>query len=393
MRSVYLDHNATTPLRSEVREHLLAELDELRGNPSSVHAAGRRARAVVDRARERAAAALGVAEEECVFTSGGTEANNMVLFGSLRPHGPPAGLVTSAIEHPSILEPAALLESAGHTVRRIAPDGEGRVDMQAVLEAATDPACRLVSIMAANNEVGSCARLGELSEGLRSAADPTRVRLHTDATQALGRLPIDLAGWGVDLATFSAHKVGGPLGVGLLVRRRGVPLAPVLAGGGQEGGLRAGTENAPALSAAALAVELAVTEQASYRERVGKLAASLWENLSRALPGARLIGPPIDASERLPNTLAVLLPGAGQQLLVARLDLEGIAVSAGSACASGSIEPSHVLTAMGLEEEDARATLRLSLGRETSPQEARRAVEILRRTAATLPLAEGRREK
>ncbi len=393
MRSVYLDHNATTPLRSEVREHLLAELDELRGNPSSVHAAGRRARAVVDRARERAAAALGVAEEECVFTSGGTEANNMVLFGSLRPHGPPAGLVTSAIEHPSILEPAALLESAGHAVRRIAPDGEGRVDMQAVLEAATDPACRLVSIMAANNEVGSCARLGELSEGLRSAADPTRVRLHTDATQALGRLPIDLAGWGVDLATFSAHKVGGPLGVGLLVRRRGVPLAPVLAGGGQEGGLRAGTENAPALSAAALAVELAVTEQASYRERVGKLAASLWENLSRALPGARLIGPPIDASERLPNTLAVLLPGAGQQLLVARLDLEGIAVSAGSACASGSIEPSHVLTAMGLEEEDARATLRLSLGRETSPQEARRAVEILRRTAATLSLAEGRREK
>ncbi len=393
MRSVYLDHNATTPLRSEVREHLLAELDELRGNPSSVHAAGRRARAVVDRARERAAAALGVAEEECVFTSGGTEANNMVLFGSLRPHGPPAGLVTSAIEHPSILEPAALLESAGHTVRRIAPDGEGRVDMQAVLEAATDPACRLVSIMAANNEVGSCARLGELSEGLRSAADPARVRLHTDATQALGRLPIDLAGWGVDLATFSAHKVGGPLGVGLLVRRRGVPLAPVLAGGGQEGGLRAGTENAPALSAAALAVELAVTEQASYRERVGKLAASLWENLSRALPGARLIGPPIDASERLPNTLAVLLPGAGQQLLVARLDLEGIAVSAGSACASGSIEPSHVLTAMGLEEEDARATLRLSLGRETSPQEARRAVEILRRTAATLSLAEGRREK
>lgn len=393
MRSVYLDHNATTPLRSEVREHLLAELDELGGNPSSVHAAGRRARAVVDRARERVAAALGVAEEECVFTSGGTEANNMVLYGSLRPHGPPAGLVTSAIEHPSILEPAALLESAGHAVRRIAPDGEGRVDMQAVLEAATDPACRLVSIMAANNEVGSCARLGELGEGLRSATGPARVRLHTDATQALGRLPIDLTGWGVDLATFSAHKVGGPLGVGLLVRRRGVPLAPVLAGGGQEGGLRAGTENAPALSAAALAVELAVTEQASYRERVGKLAASLWENLSRALPGARLIGPPIDASDRLPNTLAVLLPGAGQQLLVARLDLEGIAVSAGSACASGAIEPSHVLTAMGLEEEDARATLRLSLGRETSQQEARCAVEILRRTAATPSLAEGRGEK
>ncbi|MDP6408095.1 MAG: cysteine desulfurase family protein [Planctomycetota bacterium] len=379
---VYLDHNATTPLRSEVRERLLAELDALGGNPSSVHSAGRRARAVVDAARARVAAALGVAEQECVFTSGGTEANNLALFGALRRHAPPAGLVTSAIEHSSVLEPAAQLEQEGFAVCRIAPDREGRLAAQAVLEAAADPACRLVSIMAANNEVGSTAPLGEIGAGLRAATGGHRPLLHTDASQALGRLPVDLAGWGVDLASFSAHKIGGPLGVGLLVRRRGAPLAPLLAGGGQEAGLRAGTENAPALSAAALAVELAVNDLDTYRERVGKQTAALWALLAEAVPGTRLLGPAINAPDRLPNTLAVLLPGARRQLLVARLDLEGVAVSAGSACASGSIEPSHVLTAMGCTEDEARGALRISLGRETSPEQTRRAVDILRRTAA-----------
>ncbi|MDP6538036.1 MAG: cysteine desulfurase family protein [Planctomycetota bacterium] len=392
MGPVYLDHNATTPMRREVRELLAAELDALGGNPSSVHAAGRRARAVVDGARERVAAALGVGEEECVFTSGGTEANNLALFGALRLQAPPALLVAGATEHSSVLEPARRLELEGFALRLVAPDSLGRIEAPALLAAAAEPTCRLVSVMAANNEVGSAAPVAELGAGLRALPGDRRPLLHTDATQALGRLPVDLASWGVDLASFSAHKIGGPLGVGLLVRRRGTPLAPMIMGGAQEGGLRAGTENAPALAAAALAVELAVREQPAFRTRVGAVAAKLWALLAEAIPGTRLLGPPIDAPDRLPNTLAVLLPDARPRMLVARLDLEGVAASAGSACASGSIEPSHVLLAMGCSPEQARGALRLSLGRETSPQDARHAVETLRRTWRGLAAARDDRE-
>ena len=380
MTRVHLDHNATTRLRPEVRELFRATLDELEGNPSSLHAAGRHARHRLDEARERAAAALGVGEDEVVFTSGGTEANNLAVLGAVRAAGSKAGLVTSAVEHSSVLGPAERLEREGRPWRRAEVDEEGRVSPERVAELAGGLDAALVSIMVANNEVGVVQPMTEIAERLRgSGAHPL---VHTDAVQALGRLDLPLGDWGVHLATFSAHKVGGPVGIGLLYRRRGTPLEPILYGGEQEGGLRPGTENVAGAVAASVALELAVRERDDFAERIGSLARALWEDLLAAVPAARLLGPPMDGKHRLPGTLNVLLPGVDGKVLVTRLDLEGLEVSAGSACASGSLEPSHVLLAMGLGRELARAGLRISIGRETTLIDVRQAVETLRRTAS-----------
>jgi len=373
MTRVHLDHNATTPLRPEAREALLGALDELQGNPSSVHAAGRAARAQLDVARERVAGALGVLEDDVIFTSGGTEANNLALLGALR-HRPGAALVLPSTEHSSVLEPAARLEEEGHPVRRVPVDPAGRVDPEAVVAEAQGAA--LVSLAAANNEVGTLGPLARVAGAL--AEQPQRSLLHTDAVQALGRVPLDLDG--VDLASFSAHKVGGPVGVGVLVRRTRQTLVPNVWGGGQEQGLRPGTENVSAIVAAAVAIEAAVAEQETFAARATKQVMNLWEGLKGAFPEARLLGPPLDAHDRLANTINVLLPAVDGRVLVTRLDLAGLEASAGSACASGSLEPSHVLLAMGLDEERARAGLRLSVGRTTNEEDVRNAVEILRRT-------------
>lgn len=381
---VYLDHNATSPMRPEVRELLLTGLDAGWGNPSSVHAAGRRGRARIDEARERTAAALGVHEDSVVFTSGGTEANNLALFGVLRAAGAGAGLVTSQAEHPSVLEAAQALAREGHPVAFVAVDESARPDLDALERHSQEPGCRLVSVMAANNEVGTVTDLAGFAARLGRGAREKRRLLHVDAVQALGRLPLELDEWGADLASFSAHKVGGPVGVGVLVRRTGLALAPLLYGGGQEGGLRAGTENPAAIAAGALAIELAVNEQAAAAERWNELASRFWSRLHHAQPDTVLLGPPFGSRERLPNTLNVRVPGVDGRAFVARLDLEGLEVSAGSACASGSLEPSHVLLAMGLDEADARAGLRMSFGRSSTTQDADDAVEILSRTVESL---------
>ncbi len=373
---VYLDHNSTTPMRPEVQDLVAALAAEGFGNPSSTHAAGRRARDVVDRAREQVANALGIAESEVVFTSGGTESNNLALSGTLRHRGPAAGLVTTAIEHSSVLAAAAALERSGHPVERVAVDAEGRIDVDELTARAGAPGVRLVSVQAANNEVGSVAPLGRVAAAVRSGAADAPL-LHTDAVQALGRRPLDLAGWGIDLASFSAHKVGGPVGVGVLCVRRPGAVQPELFGGEQEHGLRPGTENAVGVAGAALAIELAVRELAAYADRVGRLAHTLWMELASRLQAARLLGPPISSDDRLANTLNVMLPDCDGRVLVTRLDLEGLEVSAGSACASGSLEPSHVLLAMGLDENAARSGLRISLGRTTTEEECARAVDVL----------------
>lgn len=380
MKPVHLDHNATTPMRPEVRERLLEVLDSGASNPSSLHGSGRRARQIIDEARERTAAALGVDEDEVLFTPGGTEANNLALFGSLPPGSP---LVTSAVEHSSVLEPARRLAEGGHAWRCADVDTAGLINPERVAALAlADPEARagLVSVMAANNEVGMVQPLQEL--GLRLRQGPGSPPLfHTDAVQALGRVDLRLHAWGVDLASFSAHKLGGPLGVGVLFRRAGVSLRPLLFGGGQEQGLRPGTENVPAIAAASLAFELAVQEREAFAERASRLARGLWRDLSEVLPGARLVGPPIDsAGERLPGTLNIVLPELDGKVLVTRLDLAGLEASAGSACASGSLEPSHVLRAMGFTEEHARAGLRLSVGRDTTLEDTQQAVDILRKT-------------
>jgi cysteine desulfurase len=379
VKRVHLDHNATTPLRAEARALLLERLDALGGNPSALHRAGRIARQWLDEAREQVAGALGVDEDEVVFTSGGTESNNLALCGALGAAAAGRGLATSAAEHASVLGPAARLAATGRPVVRVGVDPQARPDLAALGAAARTGTVALVSVTAANNEVGTLTDLAALADAL-DVLGPARPLLHTDAVQALGRVPVDLAAWRADLASFSAHKVGGPLGVGVLVRRRGVELAPLLTGGGQEAGVRPGTENVPAVCAAALAIELAVREQTDYAERVAALGAVFWEQVQLVRPDASLLGPPLGTRERLPNTLNVSLPDVDGRVLVARLDLEGLEVAAGSACASGSLEPSHVLRAMGLDDERARAGLRVSLGRTTTLADVRAAVDILRRT-------------
>ena len=382
-RRVYLDHNATAPLRPEAREVLIDTLDRVGGNPSSVHGSGRAARQVVDEARERVAAALGVHEDEVLFTSGGTESNNLAIRGCLHALGrsspQPPGMVTTRIEHPSVLAPAEDMAREGHPLALAGVDARGVVEEDRLLELAGRAGTGLVSIGAANNEVGSVAKLGPLVERLAGLSEPPRV--HTDAVQALGRLELDLHGWGVDLASFSAHKVGGPVGVGVLYRRKGVSLEAVASGGAQEDGLRPGTESAAALAAAAVAIELAVGEREEFARRLSELAHELWSGLRQACPQARIAGPAIDDPDRLPGTMNVLLGQFDGKVLVTRLDLDGLEVSAGSACASGSLEPSHVLTAMGFDEDHARAGLRLSLGRTTTLEDVQRAVDILRTTA------------
>lgn len=384
MKRIYLDHNATTPMRPEVRELYLRTLGEPLGNPSSLHLSGRRARQRLDEARERCAAALGVHEDEVVFTSGGSEANNLAIAGALRAlraaRGAPPGLLVSAIEHSSVLECARGLAREGHPLELIDVDTQGMVETERVIRLAAARAPGLISLQSANNEIGCCPPVAEIAARLAGWTTAPPPILHTDAVQALGRIPLDLTG--VQLATFSAHKLGGPLGVGVLVRRAGVPLEPLARGGEQEAGLRPGTENVPAIVAAALALELAVAERASLAARLRELAGRLWAGIAEALPGARLLGPPLEAPHHLPGTLNVLLPGVDGKVLVTRLDLEGLEASAGSACASGSLEPSHVLRALGLSEEEARAGLRLTLGRASGAQDVDGAVEILRRIAS-----------
>ncbi|MCP3915406.1 MAG: cysteine desulfurase [bacterium] len=381
MKRVYLDHNATTPIRPEVRERLLATLDAVEGNPSSVHAAGRWARQILDEAREEVASALGVTEDEVIFTSGGTEANNLALFGILRASGRAAGaggLVTTAVEHAAVLDPAAVLEQQGFSVTRVGVDPECRVDVDAIVNAAEGAA--LVSVMAAGNEVGVINPIETLARSLEERYGANRPRLHVDAVQALGRVPVALRARGIDAASFSAHKIGGPTGCGVLFRAAGTRIDGLMFGGGQEIELRPGTENVPAAAASALAVRLAVEEQREYAQRVSELANLLWDELRTALPDACLLGPALDASDRLPNTLNVAIPGIDGRVLVTRLDLAGLEVSAGSACASGSLEPSHVLRAMGMSEEAARSGLRLSLGRTTTRDDVHIAVDIMSRT-------------
>lgn len=375
MDRIYLDHNATAPLRPEARDAWLEVADQLGGNPSSLHDAGRRARHVIDEARERVAGALGVAEDTVVFTSGGTESNNTALFGILR-RNPGGGLLTTSIEHSSVMEVADALRDQGIDVAHLPVDRHGAIDPEAVRSRVAERAPRLVSVAAANGEVGSLAPMEELSECLGTG--PERPVFHTDAVQALGRIPVRPRDWGVDLASFSAHKVGGPVGVGILYWKSGTPLQPCLYGGGQEGGLRPGTEDAAGIAAASVAIELAVQEQPTYHRHTSELSAYFWSELVALLPTVEAVGPDVASTDRLPNTVNVRLPGTDGKVLVTQLDLEGLQVSAGSACASGSLEPSHVLLAMGMRDDDARSGLRVSFGRNNTRDDCKRAVEILR---------------
>jgi cysteine desulfurase len=350
VRPAYFDHNATTPLAPTVREAMLPFLDGQFGNPSSRHEFGREARRAVDAAREAVAAAVGAHPTEVIFTGGGTEANNLALKGAadaLRP----GLLALGAIEHPSVLEPARQLARRGWQIEYLPVDAAGRADREAIVElAARRPA--IATLMAANNETGVLQPIAALAERLRA----TGAIVHTDAVQAFGKLPIDFRSLGVSLLSLSAHKVGGPKGVGALIVDKRVELQPLAAGGGQERGLRSGTENVAAIVGFGRACEL-IAERIAGQTRL----AALRDRLERQLAGqgAIIFGA---AAERLPNTSFFAFAGIDGETLVGRLDRAGFALASGSACASASPEVSHVLRAMGVAEGLARGAVRASLG-------------------------------
>jgi cysteine desulfurase len=353
---IYLDHNATTPLRPEVLEAMQIALRDLPGNPSSTHAEGAAARAAIERARSQVAAVVGAAPGSIVFTSGATESNNAALAALLSEAGRSGRreILSSSVEHPSVSEPLAVYAESGWRVRRLAVDRDGLLDPDA-FAAALGPGTALVALLWAHNETGVVQPVERLVAQARALGVP----VHLDASQCLGKLPVDVERLGVDSLAASGHKQNGPKGVGFVYRKPGADFEPLLRGGPQERRRRGGTENVAGIVGLGVACELAQREGARRMERAALLRDRLWDGIAAKIPAARWNGA---RAAMLPNTLNVAFPGAAGDVLLEALDLEGVAVSAGAACHSGSIEPSRTLLAMGLSPEDARSSLRFSVG-------------------------------
>jgi cysteine desulfurase len=370
----YLDYAATTPVLDEVVEAMLPYLRGTFGNPSSVYGVGRDAKKGLEEARERTAAAVGAAPSEIVFTAGGTEADHPARNGgafrarSMRRNG--NHIITTAVEHHAVLHSAEWLEKQGFRVTFLPVDAEGVVDLDA-LASALGPETALVSIMLANNEVGT---IQPLEAALRITRERSRALFHTDAVQALGKVPLNLEELGVDMASFAAHKVGGPKGTGALYVRRKTALEPVLHGGGQERDLRSGTPNVAGIVGMGAAAEIAAGEVLEEAGRLSELRDRLQEGILGAIGGVKVNGA---GAARVPGTVNVCIDGVEGESLLLMLDARGIAASSGSACTSGSLEPSHVLMAMGVRPELAHGSLRLSLGRATSGQDVDAVLEVL----------------
>ena len=381
---IYLDHNAGAPVRVEAAAAVSRLLADMGGNPSSVHRSGQRSRRMLEVARAQVASIVGGKPRQIVFTSGGTESNNLAIFGAIATASRRRKIISSEIEHSSILAPIAELERRGFEVVRVAPDSDGRVDPGRVL-AALDSETALVTLGLANSEVGTIQDLAPLASRCGDAG----ALFHIDAAQAVGRIPVDIAALRCDLMTLSGHKLGGFAGVGALYVRDFARMAPIVFGGPHESGMRAGTPNLLGAVSFGAAAEAAMDAIAAESVRIGSLAASLFARLREAIPRSSLNGPMVG---RLPNTLNLTFPGVlGESMLIA-LDLEGIEVSMGSACAAGAVEPSHVLIAMGRSVADARSSLRISLGwNNTAPEiDAAAALipEVWRRVQAAEPLSE-----
>jgi cysteine desulfurase NifS len=370
-RQVYLDHNATTPIDAEVLETTLPFLESRYGNPSSIHSRGNEARDAVEAARRKVAQALNCTARRVVFTGGGSEADNLAIKGvafAKRDEG--AHVITTTVEHPAVLRACESLTQFGFEVTFLDVDGEGRLSPKA-LEEAIRPQTVLASVMLANSEVGTINPIAELAGVAREHG----VLFHTDAVQGLGKLPIDVEELGVDLLSVSSHKVHGPKGVGALYVRKGVELSPLIHGGGHERGLRAGTENVPGIVGFGKACELAVRRlNHNEMDRVRVLRDRLEAGIKGIKPDARLNG---HRTERLPNTLNMTLPGMRGESLVLFMDRRGVYFSSGSACKSGNPDPSHVLVAMGLSDEDAHCAIRMTLGVGTSEEDAEYVLESL----------------
>lgn len=380
---IYLDHAATTPLRSEVLAAMLPYLTENYGNASSPHGFGRRARAGLDEAHERVGLAIGAQPREIVFTSGGSESNNLAIKGAAwagkaRGHR----ILTTAVEHHSVGHTLRYLEKFGFEVVELPVDRYGRVDPSDV-EAAITPRTILVSVMLANNEVGTVQPLAEIAAVVHRHKG---VLLHTDAVQAAAHVPIDVAALDVDLLSLAAHKFEGPKGVGALYVRHGTNILAQQQGGAQERYRRAGTEDVAGAAGLAAALELAGVDRADVGSRVGALRDALAVRLL-GIDGVQETGHPV---ERLANSLSIVVAGLDGASLVMALDLAGLACSTGSACVTGSTEVSHVLTAMGYPDDEAKGALRLSLGRTTTAEEVADAGRLIAEAIATQREASGR---
>jgi cysteine desulfurase len=406
MTRVYLDFNATTPVDPAVLDAMLPYLSTHFANASSIHTPGQRARAAVETAREQVAALIGAKTQEIVFTSGGTESDNHAIFGSvaqallpaqrnegpvqLKPHpGAPARpiqhkepatapphIITSAIEHEAVLNACQALEKQGVSITYLPPNREGRLD-PAAIRATIRPETTLITVMHANNELGTVQPLEEIGQ----IAEQHKIRFHTDAVQSAGKIPIDVDHLGVDLLSLSGHKLYAPKGIGALYVRSGTKLRQLFYGGHHQRGFRPGTENVAGIVAFGKGAEIARHSLAEDAQRVGALRDQLEQGLLARTPDARANGA---AALRTANTTNITFPGLEGEALLIALDLKGLAVSTGAACSSGAVEPSHVLTAIGLSADEARASLRFSLGRHTTSAEIEFALQVVPAAVAQL---------
>lgn len=384
VKPIYLDHAATTPLDAQARVAMEPYLGPEFGNPSSVHRLGQQARMVLEAAREFMASALGADRTEIVFTSGGTESDNAAIRGvarSLKAGG--CHLVTSAIEHEAVLEPCEGLRRQGFEISLVPPDGEGLISA-AGIEAAIRPDTVAVSVMYANNEIGTVQPIGAIGAACRRRG----VLFHVDAVQALGTIPIDVKRENIDLLSLSAHKFYGPKGVGALYVRRGIRWQPQQLGGGQERRRRSGTENVAGIVGMVAALERALDLMPSTSERIREMRDFLFEEITSKVQGAVING---SRMNRLPGNVNVSFPGLSGESLIIALDRQGIMASSGSACSSGSLEPSHVLAAIGASSDRAVGSVRLTLGRENTWEEIRHVAATLLSTVERLHAAAGGR--
>jgi cysteine desulfurase len=371
MSGIYLDHSATTPVRPEVVEEMAPYFGAAFGNPSSIHYFGQQAKAALDQSRDTIASAIGTDPSEITFTGSGTEADNLALVGVIlaspkhRRH-----LVTTSVEHDAVLKTAKFLESLDCEVTVLPVDGKGFVDPNAVADAIR-PETALVSVLHGNNEVGTIQPIAEIARVTHRHG----VLLHTDAVQTFGQLNVNVDQLDVDLLSMSAHKIYGPKGVGALYIRRGTTIVAELQGGGQERGRRSGTENVAGIVGFAKAVQLLLIERTQTSARMSQLRDWFIERIQADIRGSTLVGP--TGAERLPNNINFTFENVEGEALLLNLDIAGIAASSGSACSSGSIEPSHVLTAMGIETSRSRGAIRFSIGRETTQSELRSCLAIL----------------
>ena len=370
MDRIYLDYAATAPVLPEVLDAMLPFFVSAYGNPSGIHANGRETRKAVELARRRTAGVLGAESREICFTSGGSESNNLAIQGTaFAMRGKGNHIITSQIEHHSILSTCRWLEKQGFWVTYLPVDADGTVNPENV-RGAIRPETILVSIMTANNEIGTVQPVAQIGGICREKG----VAFHTDAVQAVGMLRTDVREMNADLVSLSAHKFHGPKGTGALYIRKGTRLDPLIHGGSQERGLRAGTENVPGIVGLGKAIETAEAEREENAARIRGLRKVLTDRILQNIPGARMNGHP---ENRLPGNCHFSFPGTESEALLLRLDLAGISASGGSACTSGSVEPSHVLQAIGLKDEMLHSSIRLTIGRETTLKEIEKTAQIL----------------